>query len=218
MKRIQLSIDKIEQHEACQQRTLYDAAVIDDYAEHLENGGTFPPLTVFCANGVYVLGDGHLRLRAYQRYGVKTVEVDVIGGNLRDAILFSCGANAGHGAKRTSADVRKAIKRMLNDPEWKQWSVKDIAKACKVSRSTVERVSEEMKEEAKPAADSDGEPSQRQKWLPELTTPEEKADFAKYAQNASENLGIAERNGWAPLEKSAAKQLDLCGTALGAES
>lgn len=216
MKRIQLSIDKIVQDESCQQRTLYDAATIDDYAEHLANGGTFPPLTVFHVGTVYVLADGHLRLRAYQRQGIKTVEVDVEQGSLRDAVLYSCGANAGHGAKRTSADIRRAIRRLLDDFEWGRWKVAQIATACKVSKSTVERVKDEIIEEQKPAGESEEGERGPQKILFTVEDDRQKARLGEFAELLTKARVIAEEEHWERAERQVEKWLDGCAAALEA--
>jgi hypothetical protein len=58
-------------------------------------------------------------------------------GSQRDAILYSVGANAAHGLKRTNADKRRAVETLLNDSEWGQWSNRKIAQVCAVDESTV---------------------------------------------------------------------------------
>jgi hypothetical protein len=55
----------------------------------------------------------------------------------REAILFSVGANATHGIRRTNADKRNAVLKLLGDPEWGQWSDSQIAKICGVSHAFV---------------------------------------------------------------------------------
>jgi hypothetical protein len=61
----------------------------------------------------------------------------VLTGSKRDAILYSVGANANHGKRRTNEDKRKAVLTLLNDEEWSQWSDTKIADQCQVDRSTV---------------------------------------------------------------------------------
>lgn len=46
---------------------------------------------------------------------------------MRDAILYSCGANDRHGLRRTNEDKRRAVKKSLEDPEWSGWSSNKIA-------------------------------------------------------------------------------------------
>ncbi|MEX2673523.1 MAG: hypothetical protein WD294_15600 [Phycisphaeraceae bacterium] len=54
-----------------------------------------------------------------------------------DAILYSVGANADHGLRRTNADKRASVETLLADDEWAKWSDNKIAKACGVSPTTV---------------------------------------------------------------------------------
>jgi hypothetical protein len=60
-------------------------------------------------------------------------------GTRRDAVLFSVGANAAHGLKRTNEDKRKAVMTLLTDPEWGTWSNAEIARRCAVDSSTVDK-------------------------------------------------------------------------------
>lgn len=39
----------------------------------------------------------------------------------REAILFIVGANASHGLRRTNADKRRTVERLLADEEWRGW-------------------------------------------------------------------------------------------------
>lgn len=48
-------------------------------------------------------------------------------------------ADATHGTPRTQADVRRAILAMLNDPEWSNWSDREIAKRVGCSTPTVSK-------------------------------------------------------------------------------
>jgi hypothetical protein len=78
------------------------------------------------------------------------VECEVIDGTLRDAILYSCGANAEHGIQRTDDDKEAAITTMLLDPrvflndDGVPWSDRAIARICKVSHHTVARIRAEI--------------------------------------------------------------------------
>jgi regulator of replication initiation timing len=58
-------------------------------------------------------------------------------GTLRDAKLHAAGANGTHGLQRTNADKRHAVTMLLSDPEWVQWSDREIARACRVSHNLV---------------------------------------------------------------------------------
>ena len=58
-------------------------------------------------------------------------------GDRRQAILFSVGANATHGLRRTNADKRRAVMRLLEDDEWKNWSDREIGRRTGVSNRFV---------------------------------------------------------------------------------
>jgi hypothetical protein len=64
----------------------------------------------------------------------------VRAGTRRDAILHAVGANSDHGLKRTSRDKRNAVMTLLRDPEWVQWSDREIARQCAVSAPMVASV------------------------------------------------------------------------------
>lgn len=69
--------------------------------------------------------------------GIAEIDVAVQPGGLRDAILFAVGANATHGLRRMNADKRRAVMRLLDDPEWAAWSDREIARRCSVDHKFV---------------------------------------------------------------------------------
>jgi len=113
---------------------------IDDYARVMKDGTELPPIVVFLDGAKYYLADGRHRLEATRRIGRKQITANVRKGSRKDALLHAVGANAKHGLRRTNADKRKAIRLLLDDPEWREWSVNEIAKACNVSWGLVEDV------------------------------------------------------------------------------
>ena len=48
--------------------------------------------------------------------------------------------SAAHGKRRTNADKRRSVMRLLEDAEWGQWSDREIARRCGVSYMTVSRM------------------------------------------------------------------------------
>lgn len=120
-----------------QSRAQIDREVVAEYAEAVENGADFPPLVVFFDGATYWLADGFHRYEAYSRARRFDVPADVRQGTQRDAILYSVGANASHGLRRTRDDKRRAVLTLLNDPEWGAWSDREVAKACAVSHTFV---------------------------------------------------------------------------------
>lgn len=101
-------------------------------------------LTVFYDGTDYWLGDGFHRIESATRAGLLSVPCDVREGGRREAVLHACGANASHGLRRTREDVRRAIDILLRDPEWGQWSDREIARRVGCSHPTVASMRQEM--------------------------------------------------------------------------
>jgi hypothetical protein len=120
-----------------QPRAKIDTAAVADYAEEIAGGAIFPPLTVFFDGVDHWLADGFHRWHAHKSLQREEVAVDVRAGTLRDAILFSVGANASHGLRRTNEDKRRAVLTLMNDPEWRRWSNRRIAQQCGVAHTCV---------------------------------------------------------------------------------
>jgi transposase-like protein len=106
----------------------------------------FPPITVFWDGTKNWLADGFHRYRAHQKIEAVTIRAQVLEGTLKDAILHSVGANATHGLRRSNEDKRRAVRTLLDDVEWQQWSESEIAKRCGVSRGLVSGVKKELEE------------------------------------------------------------------------
>ncbi|WP_066120292.1 ParB N-terminal domain-containing protein [Blastomonas sp. CCH2-A2] len=135
-----LDLDKIRADERCQPRTTFDTDLVAQYAEAMANGDTFPPVKVFFDGVDHFLADGFHRYHAAASLGLADIAVDISEGTLRDAILYSCSANASHGWRRTNDDKRRAVLRLLNDPEWQRWSDREIARRCAVEAKMVGRL------------------------------------------------------------------------------
>lgn len=101
------------------------------------------PITFFDGRD-YHLADGFHRVRGHVIAKRATIAVEVRKGTQRDAVLYSCGANGQHGLKRTNEDKRRAVRIMLTDPEWCNWSNRMIADQCAVSESMVRGWREEL--------------------------------------------------------------------------
>ena len=135
-----LPIEKIQLHEKLQNRDEISQEAVDSYAEAMENGDEFPPLSI-CFDGInYLLVDGFHRYHAYKKIGDTDVECDVENGTFRDAQIKAAGVNHDHGLQRNSATKWKAVKFMVDDFELSQWSNSEIAKHCHVSPTFVSTV------------------------------------------------------------------------------
>ncbi len=135
-----IDIVAIRRDVACQPRVDTDNTVIEEYAAAMREGAKFPPIVVFGDGPIYWLADGFYRTAASESAGRSSIEAEIHEGGRREAILYSVGVNASHGVRRTNADKERAIKALLEDPEWKQWSDREIARRCIVDNKTVARL------------------------------------------------------------------------------
>lgn len=138
---MKIAMELIRADVKAQPRAAIDTATVEQYAEDMGDGANFPPIVVFHDGAVYWIADGFHRYYAAINLGLAEIDCDVKPGGLRDAELYSCSANATHGQRRTNADKRRAVEKLLNDPEWAQWSQSEVARQCAVSQSFVSNLS-----------------------------------------------------------------------------
>ena len=139
-----IAVSNILADRAAQPRAMVSHATITEYSERMQAGDDFPPLVVFFDGTDYWLADGFHRLRAAIDADRESVTCDVRDGGLREAILFSCGANASHGLPRSQQDKRRAVERLLQDEEWRSWSDRELARRAGVSSTFVAKVRSEF--------------------------------------------------------------------------
>lgn len=132
-----IELRKIRIDGGTQSRACINEQAVADYAEAMQGGAEFPPIVAFFDGAAYWLADGFHRYQASKRAGLDSIAADVRQGTQRDAILYSVGANASHGLRRTNDDKRRAALTLLNDAEWSKWSNNEIAKRCGVSHSLI---------------------------------------------------------------------------------
>lgn len=134
---LEILISKINTDTKAQTRAGVNLETIGEYCEAIKKGEKFPPITLFHDGKNYYIGDGWHRVLACISINKDTIIADIRDGDQRAAILFSCGANADHGLRRTNGDKRKAVLTLLNDQEWSEWSNREISRKAKVSLSLV---------------------------------------------------------------------------------
>lgn len=139
-----LNLDQIRIDGGTQPRVEIDEQVVAEYAEKYGEGNDLKPVIVFYDGATYWLADGFHRYWANKKINSDYIFANIHQGTQRDAILFSVGANATHGLRRTNADKRKAVLIMLKDEEWSQWSNREIAKRCGVSEYLVRQTLENL--------------------------------------------------------------------------
>ncbi len=132
-----LRLDQIRIDGGTQPRVSIDEDVVAEYAEKYSDGTDLKPVIVFFDGATYWLADGFHRYWANRKVENDYIFAFVHQGSQRDAILYSVGANADHGLRRTNADKRKAVQIMLEDEQWGQWSNREIARRCQVSEYLV---------------------------------------------------------------------------------
>ncbi len=94
-------------------------------------------MMVFYDGTYFWLCDGFHRAEAANGAGLTEIAAIVKQGTRRDAVLYSVGANAKHGLRRTNADKRRAVMTLLEDSDWSHWSDREIARHCQVDHKTV---------------------------------------------------------------------------------
>jgi uncharacterized ParB-like nuclease family protein len=127
-----------------QMRVEMRVETVDDYASDMLDGAAFPPIIVFDDGSDYWLADGFHRVEAARKIGRETIRAEIREGTARDAVLHGIGSNAAHGLRRTQADKRRAVERLLKDPEWARWSDRKIAAVAKVDHKTVGTVRRDL--------------------------------------------------------------------------
>lgn len=141
---MQIELSKITADQSAQPRSNIEVGRVTEYTDDMDRGDKFPPLVVFQEGARYWLADGFHRYYAATNAGLKSVDCSVSPGTLRDAVLYSCGANASHGMRRTNDDKRRAVSRLLLDAEWARWSNEEIARRCCVDPKTVGSIRKEL--------------------------------------------------------------------------
>ena len=100
-----------------QTRAKNNDEVIQEYAEQMKDGVTFPNVKVFRENknATPYLVDGFHRTAATALNGGDTIEADIIYGDRAAALTYALKANIEHGLRRNNADKRHALELAWND-------------------------------------------------------------------------------------------------------
>jgi hypothetical protein len=130
---VKLQIAKLRLDGGTQPRAIMNGDLVADYRDLLEAGVTLPSVVVYFDGTDHWLADGFHRVYATEELGRDTIDAQVVNGTQRDAILYSCGANASHGLPRTNADKKRAVETLLADPEWCARSDRWVAEHAAVS-------------------------------------------------------------------------------------
>ncbi|MBU2685911.1 MAG: ParB/RepB/Spo0J family partition protein [Gammaproteobacteria bacterium] len=129
-----------------QPREQLEQSMVDHYQECMKAGDEFPPVVIFHDGSHYWLADGFHRLFAARGLGKDSIKGDIRQGTQREAVLFSCGANAHHGVRRNAKDKRRAVMILLCDETWGKWSHNKLAQIAQVSQPFVSQLASELEE------------------------------------------------------------------------
>jgi hypothetical protein len=142
--KIMIDLDWFQIDPDIQTRELHDYELLGLFRELYREYGpeALPPVVVFHdSDDVYWLADGHYRViaarEALSKEGPRALMAELRLGSKRDAILYAAGANAKHGQPLAPHEKRRVVRRLLEDPEWKQWSDREIARHTGVSHVLV---------------------------------------------------------------------------------
>lgn len=139
-----LDLKKIRTDGGTQMRVEISTDVMLDYRDKWRASVEFAPVDVFYDGATYWLADGFHRFYGAREAKKKDIPANIHNGSIRDAKLFACSANQGHGLRRTNEDKRVAVETLLNDGEWSSWSDRKIAELAGVSQPFVSKVREEL--------------------------------------------------------------------------
>lgn len=142
-----LPMDVIRIDGGTQSRSRIHEDVVAMYALAMAEGAAFPPGVAFFDGKDYWLADGFHRYHALRSNKKASMVCRVANGTVRDAILYSYGANGMHGMQMTNEDKRRIVLEMLNDFEWGEWSDREIARKCHVSHVFVSKLRNGMQTE-----------------------------------------------------------------------
>ena len=136
---LRIPIADLNLHGGTQQRVSFDLSHVAKIEEILQDDGLLDPISVTYDEVNYWVTDGFHRVQAYKNQGFTEIDAIAEKGTHRDAILASIQANANHltALSRSRADKRRAVETLLKDPEWSQWSDRQIAKLAQVSHPMV---------------------------------------------------------------------------------
>lgn len=224
MERKLLGIDVVRIDGGTQSRAEINHHIVEEYAELIRDGVEFPAVRVYFDGVYYFLADGFHRYHAHRAAKKGAILADVESGTVRDAILYSLGANHEHGLRRTNADKRKAVQSMLDDFEWSDWTTAEIARRCHVSERMVERMREESKTGTRKFMKPDGSVGERKAKNVKPVEPEAKpepvaepegnehdemvAELVAENERINDRLAVAAMDGTAEEKALAAETID----------
>lgn len=154
--RRRVALVEIRREDGAQVREELNTAATLAYADAYREGEELPPIVLFDDHGRYRMADGFHRYVGAGAAGLLDLDADIYEGDLRKARLYATAANAQHGVRRTPETIARAVQVLLDDPEWRAWSDRQIGRHVGCSHTTVSRRRAEL-EAAEAAAAGKGQ-------------------------------------------------------------
>jgi uncharacterized ParB-like nuclease family protein len=139
-----INLNEIDIVEVTQVREKICPKTVNEYAEAMKAGETFPPIELITNGFMFYIGDGHHRFEAAKKIGRESLEANVRDGSIRDAMLVAVSTNNKHGLRLTREDKRRGVKLLFEDDICRTWSDVAIAKQCNCSEELVAKIRKEL--------------------------------------------------------------------------
>jgi len=127
-----------------QSRAELNLAIVQEYAEMMEDGVTFDPIEgIQDENGQIYVWDGYHRGEAAKKVGI-SLEVNLKPGTRTEAEWLALTANQKHGLRRTNKDKQHVVRQALRHPYGIRLSDREVARHCGVDHKTVGKTRREL--------------------------------------------------------------------------
>lgn len=138
---IEVALDAVVLDEEMQIRKRTDPNIVQRYADGIESGSPFPPITLACIEGVLVLVDGWHRFYARQSLREAMVVAFVSTMSYEEALCASALANLANGVSLKPSEVKDAFHTFMQNYGYRigySWlSYREIAKKFGVHYTTI---------------------------------------------------------------------------------
>lgn len=143
----ELGIKEITQRKELQPRDKLNKNHVHDLKDLIKEGKELPPVVIAELDGEYLLVDGFHRLEAYRLARVERVPVDIRTGlDWKAARLLAFRLNATHGLALEKHEKTRMVRELLHDPDYGEYSNRELARALGVSHTLVNNVRRKMRE------------------------------------------------------------------------
>ena len=150
-----VSLDDLKLDTRLQIRESINSEKVTEYAEAMRDGEKFPPIEAKSVDGELLITDGFHRWYSAREAGFQDFETKVTDGTFLDALFDAVGANWNHGIPRTYEGKRKAVLKLLAEPECTSFSDLKIASLTRLSNHFVGKVRAEFEGRAKKSVEKD---------------------------------------------------------------